>query len=169
MNRIIAITISLAGLSGCIIYDNDGHERTRAETPSVDDTGVDSPIEDPALPSVTLSFLPPQSEQGESFIGRLTVEEGDLSLGDVSDVIVYGDAAVDAIISRSNEVLISVTTADDATPGVVDLLVELNDGTATWLDDAFTIFPQGSGNSANAWGSENPGGLDSAAGEEECP
>jgi hypothetical protein len=168
MKPILVLSLALATTSGCIIYDNDGNEPVRERGASADDTGIDTPVDNPELPSVTLSFLPPQAEQGESFIGSLTVEEGDLSLGDCHDVVVYGDASVDALIARSGVVLVSITANDDATPGVVDVLVELNDGTAAWLEGAFTIFPAGSGKSASAWGAENPDALESA-GNEECP
>jgi hypothetical protein len=168
MKPILALALALGTTSGCIIYDNDGHDPVRERNASDDDTGIDAPVENLELPSVTLAFLPPQAEQGESFIGRLTVEEGDLSLGDCHDVVVYGDASIDALIARSGEVLVSVTANDDATPGVVDVLVELNDGTAAWLEGAFTIFPAGSGKSASAWGAENPDALE-AAENEECP
>ena len=168
MKPILVLSLALATTTGCIIYDNDGSEPVRERGATADDTGIDTPVDNPELPSVTLSFLPPQAEQGESFIGSLTVEEGDLSLGDCHDVVVYGDASVDALIARSGEVLVSITANDDATPGVVDVLVELNDGTAVWLEGAFTIFPAGSGKSASAWGAENPDALESA-GNEECP
>jgi hypothetical protein len=168
MKPILALAIALATTSGCIIYDNDGSDAVRERGASADDTGIDTPVENPELPSVTLSFLPPQAEQGESFIGTLTVEEGDLTLSDCHDIVVYGDASVDALIARSDEVLVSVTANDDATPGVVDVLVELTDGTAAWLEGAFTIFPAGSGKSASAWGAENPDALESGV-SEECP
>ncbi len=168
MKPILALALALATTSGCIIYDNDGSETVRERNASADDTGIDTPVDNPELPSVTLAFLPPQAEQGESFIGRLTVEEGDLTLSDCHDVVVYGDASVDALIARSGEVLVSVTANDDATPGAVDVLVELNDGNAVWLEGAFTIFPAGSGKSASAWGAENQDALESV-GNEECP
>ena len=126
MKPILVLSLALATTTGCIIYDNDGSEPVRERGATADDTGIDTPVDNPELPSVTLSFLPPQAEQGESFIGSLTVEEGDLSLGDCHDVVVYGDASVDALIARSGEVLVSITANDDATPGVVDVLVELN-------------------------------------------
>jgi hypothetical protein len=168
MKPILALALGLATSAGCIIYDNDGHDPVRERNSIEDDTGIDAPVENPELPVVILSFLPPQAEQGESFIGRLTVEEGDLSLHDCSDVVVYGDASVDALMARTGEVLVSVTANDDATPGVVDVLVELSDGTAAWLEGAFTIFPAGSGKSASAWGTDNPDAL-ASANNEECP
>ena len=168
MKPILTLALGLAITSGCIIYDNDGYDPVRERGASAADTGIDTPVESPEIPSVTLSFLPPQAEQGESFIGRLTVDEGDLTLGDCHDVVVYGEASVDALIARSNEVLVSVSANDDATPGVVDVLVELTDGTAAWLEGAFTIFPAGSGNSASAWGAENQEAL-ASVGNEECP
>lgn len=174
MTRILALSVLFAGFSGCIIYDNDGTSVPRDRGERIgDDTGsLDSPDEQPDIPSVTLKLSPPQVEQGETFIGRITVEDGDFELSEVADVVIYGDAAVDALVARPDEVLISVTTLEDASPGRVDILVELESGLAAWMPGALEIFQSGSGRSAEAFLEENPDALDADERSEaasDCP
>ncbi len=177
MTRTIALTVILAGFSGCIIYDNDGPGTAEDRERRIgDDTGLaDEPNAEPEIPAVTLKLAPPQAESGETFIGRITVEDGDFELGEVSDVVIYGDAIVNALVARTNEVLISVSTLDDASPGPVDILVELESGLAAWMPAALEIFPVGSGQSASDYLADNPDSLtseDSARPSEntgECP
>ena len=89
-----------------------------------------------------------------------------------ADVVIYGDAAVDALIARPDEVLISVTTLEDASPGRVDILVELESGLAAWMPGALEIFESDSGRSAEAFLEENPDALDADERSEaasDCP
>jgi len=161
MTRTIALTVMLAGFSGCIIYDNDSPGTAQDRDRRIgDDTGsVDEPNSQPEIPAVTLKLAPPQAEQGETFIGRITVEDGDFELSEVTDVVIYGDAIVDALVSRANEVIVSVSTMDDAAPGPVDILVELESGLAAWMPGALEIFPQGSEQSASDYLADNPDSL----------
>ncbi len=177
MTRTMALTLIIAGFSGCIIYDNDGTGTAQDRESRIgDDTGsLDRPDDRPEIPAVTLKLAPPQAEQGETFIGRITIEEGDFELSEVTEVVIYGDAVVDALVARSNEVLISVSTLEDASPGTVDILVELDSGLAAWMPAALEIFPQGSGQSASEYLADNPDSLASdetgEAGEtaSDCP
>ena len=159
--RFILILSLAAGTSGCLIYDNDG------DGPRKGRAGIENPEtetgEAAQLPAIVLGFAPSQAEQGETFIGSITVEDGDLDLGEVSGVEMYGDAEVTDILSRSREILVSVEILPDAQTGAVDMVVELQDGTAVWMETAFELFEAGSGNSADDWESPNPDSQD------ECP
>jgi hypothetical protein len=149
MRNTILISLSAIATSGCIIYDNDGPNRGKDNQIDAIETGETDEIE------LDLVFSPPQAEVGESFIGTITVEltaDGEeVSLSEVSDVIVYGDATVSSIFPREDEVLVSISIDEDAIDGEVDIIVEFNDGSAAFLEAALTLFPEGSGNSASDW------------------
>jgi len=152
MRKLILGIPILALATGCIVYDNDqGESNDRAHTRpgTVEDSGS-SDIE----PSLNLSFTPPQAEQGEIFIGSLSVTDGDLNLADVESVQLFGDAEVLATNIRSNEVLLSVGVAADAMSGEADIVVEFKDGSAAWLEAAFVIAPSGQGCAASDYPSE---------------
>lgn len=152
MRNTILISLSAIATSGCIIYDNDGPNRGKDDQTDAFETGEAGDVDEIEL---DLVFSPPQAEVGESFIGTITVElteDGEeVSLSDVSNVIVYGDATVSSIFPREDEVLVSITIDDDAIDGEVDIIVEFTDGTAAFLEAALTLFPEGSGNSASDW------------------
>jgi hypothetical protein len=145
--RILILAIPfLAAATGCIVYDNDGGvkdgwEHTRPEV--TDDSGIED-----LEPQVSLKFTPPQAEQGEIFIGSLSITDGDADLSQVVSVTVFGDADVLAIDARADEVVVTVAVAADAESSAADIVVEFEDGTAAWLEAAFVISPEGSGNSA---------------------
>ena len=168
MRNTILISLSAIATSGCIIYDNDGPNRGKHDQTGVIETGEVDDIE------LDLVFSPPQAEVGESFIGTITAEiSADaeaVSLSEVSNVLVYGDATVSSIFPRENEVLVSLNIFDDALDGEVDIIVEFADGSAAFLEAALTLFPEGSGNSASEWQS---GAIDEGAedvsGEDETP
>ena len=160
--RILTLALPIAALSsGCIVYDNDqgdGSIREHTRPGSMEDSA--SSDVDPAL---GLSFTPPQAEQGEIFIGSLSVTDGEINLSDVQNVQLFGDAEVLATNVRSNEVLLSVGVAADAESGEADIVVEFKDGSAAWLEAAFVISPQGEGGAANDYPTEE------APEDDDCP
>lgn len=168
MRNSILISLSAIATSGCIIYDNDGPNRGKEDQTGVIETGEVDEVE------LDLIFTPPQAEVGESFIGAITVDttggvEG-VSLIEVSNVLVYGDATVTSIFPREDEVLVSISIVDDAMDGEVDIIVEFADGTAAFLEAALTVYPEGSGNSASEWQSDSvTGGQDDTSGDDELP
>jgi len=166
--RMLTLAIPfLSAATGCLIYDNDGNpiddrDHTRPEL------AQDSGSEDIA-PQISLKFTPPQAEQGEIFIGSLSISEGDGDLSQVVSVTVYGDANVLAIESRADEVLVTVAVDSDAATSSSDVVVEFEDGTAAWLEAGLLIFPAGSGNStADYTGSTDPAEEESPE-EDPCP
>jgi len=158
MRNSILISLSAIATSGCIIYDNDGPNRGKGEQPNVIETGEVDDIE------IDLVFSPPQAEVGESFIGSITVDATSggevLSLSEVSNVLVYGDASISSIFPRENEVLVSLSVDEDAIDEEVDIIVEFNDGSAAFLEAALVLFPEGSGNSAGEWQSNSSDDLE---------
>ena len=75
----------------------------------------------------------------------------------------YGDAEVTDILTRTREILVSIEVLPSAQTGAVDMVVELSDGTAVWMETAFELFETGSGNSADDWEDPTPESQD------ECP
>jgi hypothetical protein len=165
MRLLILATPLLGAVTGCLIYDNDGNPidgpgHTRPELS--EDSGTDD-IE----PQISLQFTPPQAEQGEIFIGSLSVTDGDTDLSAVASVTVFGDADVLAIDARADEVLVTVSVQSDAESTTADIVVEFEDGTAAWLEAGLTISPLGSGNSTDDYtGSTDP--VDDTE-EDPCP
>ena len=163
MTKIILSLPILALASGCLVYDNDGQlsgdrDHTR---PDLTEDSAAGELEAP----IGLEFTPPQAEQGEVFIGSLSVTEGDVDLSLVESVSVFGDADILAIDSRPGEVLLSVAVASDATSSEADIVVEFQDGSAAWLEAAFVISELGSGAGAGDY----TGDTDPTDEEEEDP
>ena len=143
MKKIFLTIPALALASGCLVYDNDGQmgpDRDR-ERPDLTEDSAAGELEAP----VDFEFTPPQAEQGEVFIGSLSVGETDLDLTTVENVTIFGDADILAIDARPGEVLVSVAVASDAISSEADLVVEFADGSAAWLEAAFVISEMGSG------------------------
>ena len=166
--RMLTLAIPFIGAAtGCIIYDNDGNpiDGTDHTRPGLlEDSGSDD-----IAPQISLEFTPPQAEQGEIFIGSLSITEGDADLSQVVSVTVYGDANVLAIDSRADEVLVTVAVDSDAATSSSDVVVEFEDGTAAWLEAGLSISPAGSGNSAADYtGSTDPAEEEDPE-EDPCP
>jgi len=153
------IGLTLSGLSGCVVYEKDhkadgydeGYDDLDGEDNPLgeDETGDDIVDEEPA---VVLGFYPDQAEQGESFIGYITVNEGELDLSLVEQLNFYGDIEVqDFDIRGDDEIIVSIAVSEDAITGPVDVLLELSqDGNdVVWFEAAFTVYEAGSGNSCD--------------------
>jgi hypothetical protein len=169
MRMLILAIPFLSAATGCIIYDNDGSlgDDPNHTRPGIDaDTGAED-----VAPQISLTFTPPQAEQGEIFIGSLSVTDGDSDLSAVVSVTVYGDANVLAIDSRADEVLVTVAVDSDAASSNSDIVVEFEDGTAVWLEAGLSISPEGSGNSTGDYtGSTGPTeDPEDDADEDPCP
>ena len=158
--------ISLA-LQGCIIYDHDcpGCEPDRndegldgrpdrdddpddCEEPCDDDTGD---ITEPPPPDYGFYLTPDEAEQGEVFIASLRADGEDaVGLDTITDLRLFGDVEILAEDLRSAEILLTVRVLDDADPGLVDLLVELDDGSAAYEEGVLEIFAAGTGHDAGS-------------------
>jgi hypothetical protein len=167
------IAIPLIGLGlalqGCIIYDHDcpGCDPDRVgegidgRPDRDDDTGCEEPCDDdpddtgeeelPPPPDYGLFLTPDEAEQGEIFIASLRADgEDELDLATVTELRIFGDVEILASDARSSEILLTVRVAPDAATGPVDLLAELDDGTATFEEGVLEIFPLGSGHQAGS-------------------
>ncbi len=164
----IALPIFAFGLAlqGCIIYDHDcpGCDPERVdegledrpdrpddddcEEPCDDDTGD---FEEPPPPDYGFFLTPDEAEQGEVFIASLKADGEDApELASIAELELFGDAAILAEDLRSSEILLTVQVDADAEPGFVDLLVELDDGSAAFEPGILELFPAGSGHEAGS-------------------
>ncbi len=163
----IALPIMAFGLAlqGCIIYDHDcpGCDPDRpgdrpddypdrdddpddCESPCDDDTGD---VEQPPPPDYGFYLTPDEAEQGQVFIASLRADGEDaVDLASITDLRLFGEVEILASDLRSSELLLTVQVAGDAALGLVDLLVELDDGSAAFEDGVLEIFPAGSGHEA---------------------
>ncbi len=162
-------------LQGCIIYDHDcpgcdpehpdrPHDDPwdddcddDPEDPCDDDDTDDDPTDDtgdvelPPPPDYGFYLTPDEAEQGDVFIASLKADgEDELELAGIADIELFGDVEILAEDLRSSEILLTVQVAGDAAPGMVDLLVELDDGSASFTDGILQIFEDGSGHEAGS-------------------
>ncbi len=147
MRNLLAILTLPVLTFGCVVYDNDGP----GSEPDIDigrDYDDNDLIEEADL-GFTLAFAPVQAEQGESFIGYLTISEGEFNLNDVAGIKCYGDVDVATWDTRSDEVILSVAVPADAVEGEIDIIVEFVDGTAVWIEAALTVYETNSGHSSD--------------------
>lgn len=167
MRSVMFLALSLTALSGCIIYDNDGGggcEWDDGTCPDPFGGGNGDPTEDSAVEdsgtvedAVVLSLNPAQAEQGEIFLGSITVAEGELDLTLAKEIRVYGDAELLVWGARANEITATFEVRANAELGPVDLVVELEDGSAELLPAAFTVYAAGSGHESGDWADSDPG------------
>jgi len=154
MRNIAIIGLAIGGLSGCVVYEKDhkadsydeGYDDLDNEENPLDedDTSVDE------KPSLVLGFHPDQAEQGESFIGYITVDEGDLDLSLVEELNFYGDIDVqDFDVRGDDEIIVSVSVHEDAVTGPIDVLLDMGGNDVVWFEGALTVYEAGSGNSCD--------------------
>jgi len=135
--------------------DDDDDPEADADTDVDADTDTDT-TDDPPPPDISFELTPAEAEQGDVFIASLTMGGEDApGYEAITEVTFYGDVDVLAADIRSYEVLVSVAVAEDGDGGV-DLLVELEDGSAVWAEDILTIYPDGSGHEAGGTGEPDP-------------
>ncbi len=133
--------------------DPEADADTDADTDS--DTDTDT-TDDPPPADISFQLTPSEAEQGDVFIGSLSMGGEDAPAYEaITSVTFYGDVNVLAADVRSYEVLVSMAVAEDG-EGAVDLLVELDNGDAIWAEDVLTIYPDGSGHEADGSGDPNP-------------
>ena len=170
MRNLFLLTLSLSALTGCIIYDNDGSGGCGWEDgtcpdpfgngdPADQDSGGDptDTATDPAEDAIILSFNPGQAEQGEIFLGSITVGTGELDLTLAKEIRVYGGAELLVFGARTHEITATFEVRDNAELGPVDLVVEFEDGSAELMPAAFTIFAANSGHNSGDWADSDPG------------
>lgn len=164
MRLSLTLALALGALPGCIIVDA-GCSGPQCEDPFGDDLWDDDDGDgladddgsaDPDIPDLTLEFFPPTAEAGEVFLASITVGEGQADLREISAVHLYGE--VDLLVwgARASELTATLSVPATAPASEVDVVVEFADGRAELLPAALTIFPAGSGNSADEWQNGGP-------------
>ncbi|MCP4805275.1 MAG: hypothetical protein GY884_07990, partial [Proteobacteria bacterium] len=134
--------------SACVVENDpiDGDLADVYDEIEGDEEGLDEG--EAAAPGLDVAFWPDQCEQGEDFLGYVTVIEGDPADFEVADIKVYGDAEVNAWDQRNGELIVSASVPANAVEGDVDIVIELADGSAVWIESATTVYQRDSGGSA---------------------
>ncbi|MCK6502601.1 hypothetical protein L6R53_04270 [Myxococcota bacterium] len=150
----------LPALGACVIHDNDcpGDDFWADDDsgrPDPDDTGA------PEEPKARLWLDPDAGAPGEDLIAGLQSDQP-FDWSTVAAVEFFGPITPCTMQARQDELLITLAVDDDAPAGPVDLLVELDDGTAIWVDDAFLVL-DGSTNGGGTDGSSDGGGTDGSS------
>ncbi len=135
--RLLTFTL-LPTLGACVVYDDtcgkldeDGRPLPGGE----DEPGGDEPGEGFWLdPDVALP--------GEELIAGLHADQA-FDWSQVVELHFYGPVRPCVFEARADELLITLLVDADAEPGAVDLLLELDDGGAIWVDDALTVLADG--------------------------
>lgn len=172
MTRLIPLFV-LAPLAGCIIYEKDvvhhGPHDGCYDCGWADSGDSGAPVEDPE----TAWWLDPaEIAAGDTLI--LSLQSDPMSdYTAISSLEFYGDVVVCTTQARTEELLVTVSAAETAAPGPVDLVIEFSDGTATWVDDALNVLganadqPDGSGDgSGDAGGSGGSGDAGGSGGSD---
>ena len=139
--------------SGCIIYETEhirdqdciGCEDTASLTDTDDsvspigdddDDIVDTTPDEPALP--TLSLTVTDAAPGDVFLCWIEAD-GDFDFTLIDSVTFVGDITVQDSVIGIDDAMLLLQVDIDATPGTVQVFVELTNGDAVLLDTPFTI------------------------------
>jgi len=137
-------------------WDDDKPRDDEADADVDADTDSDTDSEDPPAADIQFSLTPDEAEQGDVFIGSLSMSgEDSPGYAAITDLDLYGDVTLLAADVRSYEVLISVAVDADG-EGAADLLVEFDNGDAAWGTAVLEIWPDGSGQEAGDAGEGDP-------------
>ena len=155
MTRLLLPLVAILAASGCIIYDED------IKYAEKDDQEVEAPVEntDPLRPETpgtedgeqgqeeadgpALTLIPDAAVVGETVIVTILVNDGaDIDLTEAAEVKFFGDADVEVLATLprgEGELIVTLVIPEDAPEGTQDLLIELDDGSAEFLADAFLV------------------------------
>ncbi len=150
MTRLLFTATLLAGTAGCIIYDEDvryaeddeiiGEPEIRDPQRPSQHTDTDDPVFD-ARPIVTLS--PHAAVAGSTLIVSMNATDAfPGSLDDIVDVRFFGSANIEVLAKLPrgpSEFLLTLEIPGDAAEGTQDILIELADGNAELVSDAFLV------------------------------
>lgn len=128
-------------IPACIIYEEETRNHQRSDTDSGVDTDVPTDTGIPVQTDVDLWLSPAGAIPGEVAILSL-YGDGEVDLRQVTNLHFYGDPTVDVVATDTRdaqEFLLTIDVADDSELGSLDLLVELGDGDAVFLEEAFVI------------------------------
>ncbi len=140
MRTVTWLLLSAVCLNGCIIYEEDlngssGGGPDRPGEPAPVDTAA------PEVPQIHLWLDPAGAVPGEVAILSL-YGDGQADLSTITDVEFFGAGAVGVVATDTrghDEFLLTIDVPADATVGSNDLLVQFEDGTAVYVDLAFSV------------------------------
>jgi hypothetical protein len=134
MRSIFALSL-VSLFSGCVIYEEE----------LVEDTGEEQPSERPDTEEPELAFDLWLNPAG-AVVGQTTIvslfAEGDVDLGGIDSIRFFGDGGLEVLATDArspHEFLLTISVPQSATLGGNDLLVEFEDGTAAFVEAAFTV------------------------------
>lgn len=138
----------LPTLGACIVYDEScpddrggrgqGEDDTSGDDHGGEDTAAPDPDEDSDGEALGMSLDPSSGLPGEELISSLTATQA-FDWARVEQLRFFGPVRPCAFQARPDELLITLVVEEEAEAGPVDLLLELDDGGAVWLEDAFTV------------------------------
>jgi hypothetical protein len=129
----------LAMTTGCVVYDGKCKDDFGWDDTGWDDADPgDEDGDEDEVSAPSFSLTPAEGIPGASLIASLQVNEP-MDFEAVSEVIFYGDVVLCTSQPRSRELLLTVSVADDAEPGLIDIMVEMDDGSHYLVEDAFDI------------------------------
>jgi hypothetical protein len=134
---LLSTIVLLSQLAGCVIYEE---EIVYGEDTATDEN-INPEQENPeAEPNFEIWLDPAGAVVGDSLILSV-VAEGEINLEQVIDIEFFGDSEMDIIATQNrdeNEMIVALDLNDSAL-GSFDVLVEFQDGTAAYVEDAFTV------------------------------
>ncbi|MDP6933461.1 MAG: hypothetical protein QGG40_11125 [Myxococcota bacterium] len=146
---LLAVTLP----TGCVVFDHNCSGKDCIDGSLSDaDTGTEGP---------TFWLSPDSLTVGETVIVTLESDQT-VDFEGITDLHFYGDVDLLASQPRDDELLLTVQTPGDAVTGEVDLVIQMEDGTTTWVDAAFTLSHSDSDSTGSeddtSEGSGSPGG-----------
>lgn len=136
--------ISLSLTTGCVLYDGECKDELWADTGwgddgwSEEDTDESGDDHDDGAAGVGFTLSPAQGLAGSTFITSLEADAV-FDFSQVSDVWFFGDVSLCTKASRSDELILTLSIDADAELGVVDMVVEMEDGERILVGGALNI------------------------------
>lgn len=146
-------TVLMLGLlcQACVIYEERVTDDTACPpdigapaTPRPGDTDAE-PEPDPEPIVLDLYLTDDDGAPGEVLLSTLVARDGGVAPGRVQEVHFERDVSVSDAIVRDDEVVLLLSVAADAQPGLADVYVTLDDGTAGLLAEPFRILEADAG------------------------
>ncbi len=152
MSRILPLSLALLSLGGCVVYDKPCHDDGFWNDDTGDGFGgQDGGTHEPE-PELGIVLTPDTLEQGETAIVSMQADL-DFDWSTVEEIVFYGDVTPCAMQARADELLVTLSVAADAEAGAVDMVLELKDGEAHWVDDALFVVEVGGSGGGSGSGS----------------
>ena len=145
MQRWLVPFFVITSLSGCIIYENetsDSCDEDSCDTlESSDSWGSTEGTTDiaPEAPLPTCHLSDTSGLPGETLLCWIECPDSDFDYTEISSVLIFGDVQPSDLVLRPEEAFLLLEVDDDATPGQVEILLELTNGGAVLLEGGFTV------------------------------